>query len=260
MGCAEELRVHALVDGEVDALVAADIEKHLGQCPECRTLREDLEHMRTALQQDVAHEQAPPSLRARIARALDQEAGARSVATKRRHAWVWWRGPIAWSALSGLGGAALATAFAFLFLLPMRGNTVVDDVVTAHVRSISSSHLIDVESSEHHTVKPWFAGRADVSPTVEDFSAQGYKLVGGRADYLNHQRSAVLIYKHGPHVINVFSWAADGGRLPATAVRDGYHVNCWTSGTVQYCAISDTGKEELQGLVRLIQQSSAREG
>ena len=81
-----------------------------------------------------------------------------------------------------------------------------DDLVGAHLRSLMPDHLIDVISTDRHTVKPWFAGHTDVSPVVEDFAAQGYRLLGARADYVDRQRAAVLIYQHGAHVINVFSW------------------------------------------------------
>ena len=108
-------------------------------------------------------------------------------------------------------------------------------------------------SSDRHTVKPWYAGHTDVSPAVADFESQGYKLVGGRADYLDHQRSAVMVYQHGPHTINVFTWAADRHSLPAEVTRHGYHVLTWKEGDLQYCAVSDTGWDELRALAALIQ-------
>ena len=107
------------------------------------------------------------------------------------------------------------------------------------------SHLIDVISTDRHTVKPWFAGHADVSPAVADFAPQGYKLVGGRADYFNGQRAAATVYEHGAHVINVFTFRADGRALPALRSRDGYHIACWTAADLQYCAVSDAGWDEL---------------
>ena len=93
---------------------------------------------------------------------------------------------------------------------------LLDDLVADHTRSLLGSHLIDVVSTDRHTVKPWFAGRTDVSPVVADFADHGYRLVGGRADYLDHQRAAVVVYQHGAHVINVFSWAL---RSAARAAR-----------------------------------------
>jgi anti-sigma factor RsiW len=118
------------------------------------------------------------------------------------------------------------------------------------------AHLIDVVSTDKHTVKPWFAGHADVSPAVADFEAQGYRLIGGRADYIDHQRSAVVVYQHGAHVINVFTWAASGARSPANTTRSGYHLAFWQQGDIQYCAVSDTGWDELLGLVRLLREQA----
>jgi anti-sigma factor RsiW len=122
-----------------------------------------------------------------------------------------------------------------------------------------ADHLTDVASTDQHTVKPWFAGHADVSPAVADFTAQGYRLVGGRADYFNHQRAAVVVYQHGAHVINVFSWAAGGARYPATITRSGYHLVFWRAADLEYCAVSDAGWEELQQLTALLRALAARD-
>jgi anti-sigma factor RsiW len=94
---------------------------------------------------------------------------------------------------------------------------------------------------------------------VADFADQGYPLVGGRADYLGHQRAAVVVYRHGAHVINVFSWAAANSGRPTHITRDGYHLSCWSAGNLLYCAVSDTGWDELDGLVRLLQNLDAHD-
>jgi anti-sigma factor RsiW len=140
-----------------------------------------------------------------------------------------------------------------------RSDPVAGDLLSAHMRSLMSAHSIDVLSTDRHTVKPWFAGHADVSPEVADFEAQGYKLIGGRADYLEHQRAAVTVYQHGAHTVDVFSWAAGARALPKDVTLDGYHLACWTARDLDYCAVSDTGWDELHGLERLLQDLSARD-
>jgi anti-sigma factor RsiW len=172
---------------------------------------------------------------------------------------LWRTRPFWFGAFGGAAGAAMAAMLAWITLSPALDNPLLDDLMTAHVRSLMPSHLIDVASTDQHTVKPWFSGHADVSPVVVDFTPQGYPLVGGRADYFARQRSAVVVYQHGPHIINVFSWAANRRHVPADTTRNGYRMMFWQVGDLNYCAVSDTGWSELGALVRLLQQSSARD-
>jgi len=259
MQCAESLRVQAYFDGELDALSAAEVERHSEVCAECRALLQDLDRVRTALRQDLTYASAPPELRARVMRALDEESTVGSprrdgVRLTSRRPGPFWKG-----AFSGIGGTAIAAGIAFFVLAPAFINPVLDDLVSAHVRSLMPDHLVDVVSTDKHTVKPWFAGHTDVSPVVADFDQQGYRLIGGRADYFDHQRAAVVVYQHGPHVINVFSWAADRSGLPKNTTRNGYHLAFWKTGNLVYCAVSDTAWDELLGLVRLLQDLGARD-
>jgi anti-sigma factor (TIGR02949 family) len=259
--CAESLRVQAYFDGEVDAVSATEIERHVEHCDECRALLQDLKNVRAVLRRDVAYAAAPPALRAQIFGALDaEEAGQKAAAPapplrrpapprSARPRWFWT------GAFSGLGAAAVAASMAFFLIMP-RNNVLTDDLLNAHVRSLMPAHLIDVESTDRHTVKPWFAGHADVSPVVADFEPQGYRLIGGRADYIDHQRSAVVVYQHGAHLINVFAWAAEGRPSPRNTTRNGYRIAFWQQGDIQYAAVSDTGWDELLGLTRLLRDLS----
>ena len=267
MQCAESLRVQAYFDGQVDALCAAEVERHLEHCAECRALLEDLEAVRTRLRRDVSYEGAPPELRSQIMRALDLEAaGVRDIAAPPRilppsaRGSRLGRGRVFWGAIGGgigggIGGAALAAVLGVFLFIPRMDSPLSGEIVSAHVRSLMPSHLTDVVSTDKHTVKPWFAGHADVSPVVADFESQGFKLIGGRADYIDHQRSAVVVYQHGPHVINLFSWIGTH-RLPSNSTRNGYHLAFWSQGDVEYCAVSDTSWDELMGLVRLLREQA----
>ena len=75
MTCAEGLTTQAYFDGEVDAVAAAGIERHVAQCASCRALLKDLERTRTAIR-NMPQPGAPPALRARILRSIDEEAAA----------------------------------------------------------------------------------------------------------------------------------------------------------------------------------------
>ena len=255
MTCAEGLTTQAYFDGEVDAVAATGIERHVAQCASCRALLKDLERTRTAIR-NMPQPGAPPALRARILRSIDAEAAAEASHSSP----IPWRTRPFWlGAFGGAAGAAMAAMLAWFTLAPAVGNPLLDDLLAAHIRSLMPSHLIDVASTDQHTVKPWFAGHADVSPVVVDFAPQGYPLVGGRADYFAHQRSAVVVYQHGPHLINVFSWAGNLPHVPAETTRNGYRMMFWQVGDLNYCAVSDTGWDELSALVHLLQKSSARD-
>ncbi|HEV2227599.1 MAG TPA: zf-HC2 domain-containing protein [Steroidobacteraceae bacterium] len=257
MQCAESLRVQAAFDGELDAVSAAAVERHAEHCPECRALREHLGRTRTAMRRDLEYGRAPPELRARIARMLAmQDAAGRRGASPPRPAWrarPFWLGT-----LTG-AGAALAASVAVVVLAPLLLARLPDELIAAHLRSLVPGQLTAVLSTDRHTVKPWFAGRADVSPVVGDFGAQGYRLIGGRADYLDRQRMAVLVYEHGTHVINVFAFLPGRETLPAELSRRGFHISCWRGGDLGYCAVSDAGWEELADLRQLLEELAARD-
>ena len=256
MECAENLRVQAYFDGEVDAVTAAEIERHLATCEECRALLQELRQVRTLLRDVAPKTGMPVRLRAGIMAALDQEPRpvVRLSDRKSRPSRPFWIG-----VFSGVGGSAVAAALMLLVLTPLLNHDLTADLVADHTRALLSSHLIDVVSTDQHTVKPWFAGRTDVSPEVADFAPQGYRLLGGRVDELAHHKAAVMVYQHGPHYINVFSWAVDSSALPQDTTRNGYHLAFWKVGNLAYCAISDTGWTELKALVSLLQEQSARD-
>jgi anti-sigma factor RsiW len=263
----DSLHLQAYFDGEVDAVAAAGIEQHMQQCGQCRSLVQDFDRAGSALRENLTDYRASDALRAKLSRALDREprllgapaaaADALSARGPRRWNWPGWQFWV--GGLSGGGLVAATTAlFVFMVWIP-RMDPLAEDLLSAHMRSLMSTHAIDVISTDRHTVKPWFAGHADVSPEVSDFEGQGYRLIGGRADYLEHQRAAVLVYQHGAHSIDVFSWAAGTSALPKDLTLDGYHLACWTAKDLNYCAVSDTGWDELHGLERLLQNLSAHD-
>ena len=134
------------------------------------------------------------------------------------------------------------------------GDQVASEVVSAHIRSLMAPAPTDVPSSDHHTVKPWFNGRIDLSPPVTDLAAQGYPLIGGRLDYLNRRPVAALVYKRHQHVINLFVMPADGGVVPAkaSASLNGYNLRHWRDGALRFWAVSDLNAGELADFERLV--------
>ena len=156
-----------------------------------------------------------------------------------------------------------AAAVMVLALVPfLRGPSTDElltrEVVSSHVRSLMATHLADVASSDHHTVKPWFAGKLDFSPPVEDLAKQGYPLVGGRLDYLKNRPVAALVYQRQKHFINLFIWPADSAPdvRANTVSLQGYNLAYWAKSGMTYWAVSDLNSSELQEFVQLVQNQT----
>jgi anti-sigma factor RsiW len=171
------------------------------------------------------------------------------------------RGPARWFVLAGWPVALAASALLASVLLQQRSQEA-DEVVAAHVRSLLADHLNDVVSSSHHTVKPWFAGKINFAPPVPDLSSQGFELVGGRLDYLEHQQVAALVYRKHGHIINVLASlpGRDTASLPQTARVQGYSLRSWKQAGLNLVAVSDIDPEELANLEQGFEKPAAPGG
>ena len=127
-----------------------------------------------------------------------------------------------------LGAALSALAASGVLVMVMRGDDqrrILGDVVSAHLRSLQAEHFIDVQSSDQHTVKPWFNGRLDVAPPVVDLTAQGFTLLGGRLDYIDGKPVAAIVYRRRVHIINLFCAPAPGSADRAAVMQvQGFNV------------------------------------
>ncbi len=249
MECAERLRTQAFIDGEIAGAEADAIERHIESCADCQAFCADAAALSDDIRSLLPRRLAPIRLRRRIEAALDEEARGRApTAVRWKPAGAgFWRG-----AFSGAGITALAASLAVLAVLPPSAGTLTDQLAGAHVRALMQGRQIQVVSSDHHTVKPWFAGRLALSPPVADFAGQGYKLTGGRLDRIAGSEVAVVVYQHGKHEIDLFVWADRGSALPTQAVSHGYHVISWKRGDLDFAAVSDTTAPELARFVELV--------
>jgi anti-sigma factor RsiW len=148
--------------------------------------------------------------------------------------------------------AVLVLAAFFAGRLATGRPDLTSELVNSHVRSLIGNHLIDVVSSDRHTVKPWFAGKVDLTATPYDFKPQGFPLAGGRLDYLGGKPVPVFVYDHGKHVVNVYVLPSD--MHIADAVVRGFSIVTWPDHDLEFVAISDAGAAELKQLEQLYRQ------
>ena len=181
MTCEEtHILLHALIDNELDAGHAREVEAHAASCPRCTAHLRDYREMHEGMSAPGMRYQAPERLRARIETVLPKTTlpSPRAGAPSRRSLFKGF-------AMGSVVSTALAACLVLFVVHVEDDQRIVGDVVSAHLRSLQGDHLIDVQSTDQHTVKPWFNGRLDVAPPVIDLTTQGFTLVGGRLDYID---------------------------------------------------------------------------
>ncbi len=238
--------LHAHVDGELDLVTAREVEQHLRGCEECARVEEQIRGLRDALTTSGIAHRAPARLRRNIRAELRRDA------RKDTPGLSFW--PI-----FATSAAFAALVLGFLFFQTSRTSherAIVDQVIANHVRSLLATHLVDVASSDQHTVKPWFDGKIDFAPDVHDLAMNGFPLVGGRLDYLDEKTVVALVYQRKKHPINVFIAPSTGtsDSSPVSSTRRGYNVLTWTYHQMRYWAVSDLNETELRQFVSLLAQ------
>jgi anti-sigma factor RsiW len=229
----------AHLDNELDVRSSLELEAHLRDCVACRAELADLRTLQESARANLTRFAPSPAFEARLASAL------RPSGPPRR----------AWLTGAGMTLAAAALLFVFLRLGDRPVRNLGDEIADAHARSLLADHATDVQSSDQHTVKPWFNGKSILSPQVVDLSAQGYPLVGGRIDVIRNAAVPVVVYNRRLHVIDV--WAlppvlvAGVGTRARTAI--GYNLLPFKAHGVSYVAASDLAADELAAFTTLLQ-------
>jgi anti-sigma factor RsiW len=246
--------VPGYLDGELDLVRTIEMETHLKDCPACAQNLESQQTLRDALLRSSLAYAAPADLRGRIQSSLRASSGVavqgRKIKWPSLHIWQW-AGAVAVLALFSLSGWQLTARLR----APSSDRRITTEVFSSHLRSLEANHLMDVVSTDQHTVKPWFDAKLDFSPPVEDLASDGFPLVGGRLDYLEGREVAALIYQRREHFINVFVWPNPTGSNSTQPIesRQGYNIVGWSRGGFQCWAVSDIGRSDLAEFVRLLE-------
>lgn len=245
---------HGYFDDELDAVRAAEFERHLEKCGECQASLERMESLRTRLQQSELYEHASGHLREQVRKQLALHKGMASVPA------IYWRRWFFAPAFAVLAVVA-AVSVALLVIQPRTQTaTIAAELVDAHVRSLQPGHLADVESTDQHTVKPWFDGKLAFIPPVTDYSAQGFPLLGGRLDVVDGNSVAALVYGRRKHIINLFVWPVRGTEKIAegSGSRQGYNWTMWRTGDMQFCLVSDVSAGDIRELGNLLENAHTK--
>ena len=260
MTCSKEkgILLHAMLDGQIDAVNAVLFEEHLAACPLCSAEYARQKEMRSAIRGSGVSHKAPDSLRLRIETAIDQTSAAAPTARTggigsrvKSLRTSWW--------ISGVSLALAASLALFIALPQPRGVPIQEELVDSHIHSLLASHLTDVESSDRHTVRPWFSGKVDVAPPAVDLADKGFPLIGGRLDYVGNHVVAAVVYRRGGHVINVFVRSApESEDLPPQAISyRGYNLCQWRQMGTEFWAVTDASRLELEEFAQAYSIASA---
>lgn len=236
--------IHAYIDGELDLVNNLAIEGHLGECEVCQSEYRGHLNLVALVQGGAQYFAAPDILKKRIEKQIDKNV-AKPFYSRR---WL----AIAAALILALSGGLLWK------IVAARSQSHADDllaqeVVSSHIRSMMLNHLVDVPSSDQHTVKPWFNGKLDFAPDVKDLVDQGFPLVGGRLDYLDNRAVAALVYQRRKHSINLFIWpSSDAAKSTQQFSVNGYNIIHWTNSGSTYWAVSDVNSTDLSEFAKLL--------
>jgi anti-sigma factor RsiW len=241
--------LHGYLDGELDLARTLEIERHLEDCTVCSQARDNHGALQDSIHAAGLKYNCPERLRADIQATLRREARIQLAQPRIHRRWL--------AVAAALVLAVGISWFANRSQSPAMEDHLAQDVVAGHVRSLLADHLMDVASSDRHTVKPWFTGKLDFAPTVVDYTSAGFPLAGGRVDYLDHRPVAALVYHRRKHVINLFILPAVHATdsAPESMTIQGFQIVHWTEAGTAYWAISDLNSNELGEFAQLIRDT-----
>lgn len=242
----QDLLIQADLDGELTPGEATRAAELADASRDHGDVYDSLQALSLRLKAGSLEHKAPSHLRHTVLKSLRTKRD-RDLRPSARTVWTSW----AINTMSVGSGVAAAAALALFVMMPST-DKVSDSVVAAHVRALQPGHLLDVASTDQHTVKPWFDGRLPFVPPVKDLATKGFPLVGGRLDYLPGQLVAALVYNHQKHIIELYVWPTNSqlDRQPSSGRQDGYNYVRWREDGMSFWAVTDASQVDLDRFAR----------
>lgn len=261
----DDMWLNAALDGELGVEGSVEFQARLARDPALQAAWARQRALRSAIREGGCYHEMPTPLRMRISATVAARAdaiapaaaasrpgpAAPAIPRRRRFALV---------AAGALAGAMLGAGLTWRMLdhRAAPGDDelrIAQDAVAGHVRAAMTDRLVDVASSDQHTVKPWLAARLAYAPPVPELSAHGFELAGARRDVIDGQVVAVLVYRRRQHTISAFvrPMAADTPAAPMQrrAVR-GFNVVELSRGAMDYWIVSDLNARDLADFAELL--------
>jgi anti-sigma factor RsiW len=241
-------------DGELAPDAAVALGEHIAGCAYCRGELDALAALGRDVRAQAPRHRAPAALRERVRAELERHRAAPAAAApaaiaptaRARERRRWFGAGALAGALLAVGLGALTTAY----VQHRASDDVTVEAVESHVRATLGHHLIEVASSDRHTVKPWLSARLDYAAPVPDPVDAAFTLTGARLDSLDRRPVAALVYRYGNHVVDVFVRPLGDGAdaLPLARVR-GFTVARAVGAGMEWRAVADVDAAVLAGFV-----------
>lgn len=238
--------LNAYVDGELSSAQMQQVDEHLRSCANCSEEYRDLNDFKNTINYSEIYDSAPAHLKEQVSTSLKEIENS-------NFSGLGFPAVFAYSIPALLLGLVIGWAAMSQFDTEDTGDNLLESLTSAHIHSLMANHLVDIASSDSHTVKPWFHGQLDFSPPVHDLTQQGYPLLGGRLEYLAKSSAAALIYRHRQHTINLFIRPKSLQAINVgSAEYNGYHIFHWNDESLSYWAVSDLNLSDLNNFKELL--------
>jgi anti-sigma factor RsiW len=209
---------------EIEEVSGDDV--HLSGCVQCANAVVANGLMKRRVREAMSIGDVPPRLRARLQK-------QRTLSTS------WW-----------MAAAAILATVLVLSALAWRrpSSTAIAELADMHATMLAAANPVDVISTDHHTVKPWFEGRVPFGVPVPDLTSTPFRLIGGRVVYWHTSQAAYLLVGKGAHRISLFIFRPQDAPRTLGTPPPSMTALSWQDKGLTFIAVADVPQGDLQQL------------